>query len=344
MLECLQQSVYTSSLVLMLNTAESLYFICLSLPPFPAHEWVSPERYWKEFMDVHNPGAVVVHIGDNQVCYSNRVPRSIPFGIGQMFYLSLATLSTRIPLILLYITWRKQLAALQWIKDTKGGPAVMWACIAWMPLANLYMVVKFIVSISHSSSPSQYQRDDDVCIAIGVVYWTVASSIAAVIQGRKHLPLLPNANVFRSAITRRGVKFHVWFHFNAFVFVMITKSPFAVLLVGTNPFLYGSALLAIVLAVSLPILLTATLFTIGQVFLEDPDFRLTWSEAVRQAGWLLLVATGHCTATANELTLQIHQEHKDLYLIVYSLSVCQQLHAVYTAFHQSKWPTCTQKA
>ena len=252
-------------------------------------------------MDVNNPGVIEYLMGNDQVCYSNKVPSPIPFGIGQMFYLSVfTTLGIGIPPILLYITWRKQLSVLQQVKDTKGGPAVMWACIAWMPLANLYMALQFIISISHSASPgppSRFQRDDDVFIAIVVVYWTVASSIAAVIQGRKSLSLLPNANVFRSAITRRGVKFHVWFHFNAFVFMMITKSPFAVLLVGTNPFLYGSALLAIVLATSIPILLTATLFTIGQVFLEDPDFRLTWREAVRQAGWLLLVGTG-CVGVA----------------------------------------------
>ena len=224
--------------------------------------------------------------------------RSLQFGIGQMFYWIVATLGIGSSPILLYMTWRKQLSVLQQVKDTKGGPAVMRACFAWMPLANLYMGVKFIVSISHSASPSQYQRDDDVFIAIGVVYLTVASSIAAVIQGRKSLPLLPNANVLRSAITRRGVKFHVWFHFNAFVLLMTAKAPFAVLLVGTNPFLYGSALLAIVFAASLLLLLlTATLFTIGQVFLEDPDFRLTWREAVRQAGWLLLVGTG-CVAVA----------------------------------------------
>ena len=252
-------------------------------------------------MDVNNPGVIEAFIGNDQVCYSNRVPRPIPFGIGQMFYFMVATLGIGIPPVLLYATWRKQLSVLQQVKDTKGGPAVMWACIAWMPLANLYMALQFIISTSHTASPSALtspiQRDDNVLIAIGVVYGTVASSIAAVIQGRKSLPLLPNANVFRSAITRRGVKFHVWFHFNAFVFMMITKSPFAVLLVGTNPFLYGSALLAIVLATSIPILLTATLFTIGQVFLEDPDFRLTWREAMRQAGWLLLVGTG-CVAVA----------------------------------------------
>ena len=47
---------------------------------------------------------------------------------------------------------------------------------------------------------------------------------------------------------------------------MLVKTPYVVLLVGTNPFLYGSALLAIVLTAFILILLTATLFTFGQVF------------------------------------------------------------------------------
>ena len=81
---------------------------------------------------------------------------------------------------------------------------------------------------------------------------------------------------------------------------MLTKSPLVALLVRTNLFLHDSALLAIVLAASLPILLTAALFTIWQVFLGDPDFRLTWREAVWQAGRLLLVVTS-CAGVAHFL-------------------------------------------
>ena len=78
---------------------------------------------------------------------------------------------------------------------------------------------------------------------------------------------------------------------------MWATSPYVALIVVTNPFLYGSALLAIVLAAFLPNLLTVTLFTFGQVFLADPDFRLTCKEAVCQAGWFLLIATG-CAGVA----------------------------------------------
>ena len=89
--------------------------------------------------------------------------------------------------------------------------------------------------------------------------------------------------------------------FNTLLALVLTKiyskSFFAVVLVGTNPFLYGSALLAIVFAGFLAILLTATLFTFGQVFLGDPEFRLSSREAVRQAGHLLLAATG-CAGVA----------------------------------------------
>ena len=47
--------------------------------------------------------------------------------------------------ILLGITWKKQLAVVEQVKVAKGGPAVMWACIAWMPIANLYIVGRYIV-------------------------------------------------------------------------------------------------------------------------------------------------------------------------------------------------------
>ena len=256
---------------------------------------VSSARYQKELMDVHNPGVLVVPVGEDQQCYTPRVVRTSGRYTGQrMLYLMVGTLALLTPPALLYITWRKQLAALQQVKVTKGGPAVMWACIAWMPLANLYFTVKFITSTSHFTT---FQMETDTNIGLLVATITVCSSIAAVVQSGKALPGLPNTGVLKSAVVRRVVKFHIWSHFNVFVAYLLAKSPFVALVVGTNPFLYGSALVAIVLAASLPILLTATLFTIGQVFMGDPDFRLTWREAVWQAGRLLLVATG-CAGVA----------------------------------------------
>ena len=259
---------------------------------------VSSERYQKELVDVHNPGVLVVPVGEDQQSYTIRIVRTgSGFTMEKMLYLMVATLALLTFPALLYITWRKQLAMLQQVKVTKGGPAVMWACIVWMPLVNLYFIVKAIISSSHFAVSKKVQSDEDNSIGVIVACILVISSIAAVIQSGKALPGLPNTGVLKSAIVRRVVKFHIWTHFNIFVAWMLLKSPFVALLVGTNPFLYGSALLAIVLAASLPILVTATLFTIRQVFVGDPDFRLTWKEAVWQAGQLLLVATG-CAGVA----------------------------------------------
>ena len=252
---------------------------------------VSPERYQKELMDVHNAGALEVFLGADQQCYSIRVVARGKTKFG--FYWLVVTLGVAAPPILLYITWRKVLAVLQHVKVTKGGPAVMWACIAWMPLANLYLAAKLIISISQK----KWQGDNNNAFFVGVPFAFVCLSIAAVIQSGMALPGLPNIGVLKSAVVRRVIKLHIWSHFNIFLAGMLAKSFVVALLVGTNPFLYGSALLAIVLAASLPILLTAALFTIGQVFMGDPEFRLTWREAVWQAGRLLLVATS-CAGVA----------------------------------------------
>ena len=134
-------------------------------------------------------------------------------------------------------------------------------------------------------------------MGLGVTVVLCCATIAAVIQSGKPLPGLPNTRVHKSAVVRRVVKFHIWIHSNTLLAMVLIKSPFAVLLVGTNPFLYGSALLAIVLAASLLILLTATLYTFGQVFLGDPEFRLSRREAARQAGRLMLAAIG-CAGVA----------------------------------------------
>ena len=257
---------------------------------------VSPERYWKELLDVHNPGALEIWVGTDQQCYTTRIP-VLRGTIKRGFYWLVVTLGVAAPPILFYITWRKQLAVLQQVKVTKGGPAVMWACIAWMPLANFYFTAKMFISTSHYNTRKQWQIDNDTYISAGVAFILVCSSIAAVIQSGKALPGLPNTGVLKSAVVRRVVKFYTWIHFNIFLAYVLANSPFVALVVGTNPFLYGSALLAIVLAASLPILLTATLFTIGQVLMGDPAFRLTCREAVWQAGHLLLVVTS-CVGVA----------------------------------------------
>ena len=257
---------------------------------------VSSERYQKELMDVHNPGVLVVPVGEDQQSYSSKAVRSL-ISVQAMLYLMVVTLALLAPPALLYITWRKQLAALQQVRVTKSGPAVMWACIAWMPLANLYFTVKSISSISHFAKNMEVQMENDIYIGLMAAYGIIFSSIAAVIQSGKALPGLPNISILKSAVVRRAMKFYIWSNFNAFLGYVLGKSPFVALVVGTNPFLYGSALLAIVLGASLPILLTATLFTIDQVFVGDPDFRLTWKEAVWQAGRLLLVATS-CAGVA----------------------------------------------
>ena len=250
---------------------------------------VAPKRYHEQLMDAHNPGVLVVFLDFDQGYTASKAVRSSHYvPLVKMFYATVFTLGWAAPPVLLYITWRKQMAVLQQIQDTRGGPAVMWACIAWMPLANLYITVKYITS----RSAGKLQLTGTVETGMVVAYPIIFSSIAAVIQSGKALPGLPNTSVLRNAIVRRMIKFYMWCNFDFLVAMILAKSPFAVVLVGTNPFLYGSALLAIVLAASLPILLTATLFTIGQVFLGDPDFRLTWREAAWQAGWLLLVATG----------------------------------------------------
>ena len=141
------------------------------------------------------------------------------------------------------------------------------------------------------------QSGNDAYIGIGVPFVLVILSMAAVVQSGKPLPRLPNTCVHKRAIVRGVVKFYIWSQFNAFLACVLAKPPFVALLMGTNPFLYGSALLVIVLAAPVHILLTASLFTIGQVFMGDLDFRLTWRDAVWQAGRLLLVATS-CAGVA----------------------------------------------
>ena len=247
---------------------------------------------------MQNPGVLAVLLGHDQQCYSTSTARTTGLYTPEhIFYWIPITLGVLFPPVLLRITWRKQLAVLEQVKVTKGGPAVMWACIAWMPIANVYFTAKAITTNSYFGIDYMYQRNNIIYTGLKVAVVLCCVTIAAVIQSGKPLPGLPNTRVLKSPVVRRVVKFHIWSQFNSFLASVLTKTPVVVLLVGTNPFLYGSALLAIVLAASFLILLTATLFTFGQVFLGDPEFRLSKREAVRQAGRLLLAAIG-CAGVA----------------------------------------------
>ena len=254
---------------------------------------VSPERYWQELVDIHNPGVLGAYLGTNEQCYTVRVVRSPVAGQQEgIFYWMMATLGLVVPPSLLYITRRKQLDWLQQVKVTKGGPAVMWACLVWMPLANLYFATKFVTSTASFSVNELIRKENQEYMGMIMAYVLMFAITAAVIQSRRILPGLPYTSMLKSGPFRRAVKFHIWSQFNICLAYVLATCPYVVMIVGTNPFLYGSALLAIILATSFIILLTAALFTFGQVLLSDPDFILTCRKARWQAAWLLLVATG----------------------------------------------------
>ena len=69
---------------------------------------VSSEVYQKELMDVHNPGVLVVPVGNDQQSYSPRVARtSGVFTAERMLHWMVTTLTLLTLPALLYITWRK---------------------------------------------------------------------------------------------------------------------------------------------------------------------------------------------------------------------------------------------
>ena len=86
---------------------------------------VSPERYWQELVDIHNPGVLEVFLGTDEHCYTVRVVRSPVAGQQEgIFYWMMATLGLIVPPSLLYITRRRQLDGLQQVKVTKGNVGV----------------------------------------------------------------------------------------------------------------------------------------------------------------------------------------------------------------------------
>ena len=130
---------------------------------------VSIERYQKELIDVHNPGVLAVPLGKDQQCYSMMTARtSGRYSTEYMFYSLLITLVILFPPVLLRITWKRQLAVLEQVKVTKGGPAVMWACIAWMPIANLYFTVRLIAASSHFAIKIRYQQENNTYLGLGL--------------------------------------------------------------------------------------------------------------------------------------------------------------------------------
>ncbi len=178
-----------------------LQFSFLPLILMKIMQVVSPDRYWKNLMDVDNPGVLEVFLEQDQQCYSVLIARSSVADRQEgIFYWIVATFGVMAPPVLLRITWRKQLAVLEQLKVTKGGPAVMWACIAWMPIANVYFTAKFLAANSHFATNKKVQSENDRHISLVAVYFILFSTIAAVIQSGKPPPGLPKTRVLKSAL------------------------------------------------------------------------------------------------------------------------------------------------
>ena len=108
----------------------------------------------------------------------------------------------------------------------------MWACIACMDASCQPVHGSEMYNIIFSRVHDSISKTDTA-----VVYPIIVSSIAAVIQSKKAVPGLPHISVLKNAIVRRMVKFHMWCNFDFLVAVVLAKFPFAVVLVGANPFL-----------------------------------------------------------------------------------------------------------
>ena len=100
-----------------------------------------------------------MYLGTDQQCYTVRIAKSAIAGKQEgILYLLMLTLGLVAPPILLYITWTKQLVVLRQVKVAKSSPAVMWACITWMPLVNTYFAIKFMTSTSRLTVNKIVQR------------------------------------------------------------------------------------------------------------------------------------------------------------------------------------------
>ena len=207
------------------------------------------------------------------------------------FLVSLGLLSP----FLLHVKGRGILKCMQSINNKCLVP-FFWSISSLAPIFNIYMTYNGVLGIClpFRSKPLENTAIECAVCIMGFIYFLNTTFFIAYMHSQNTDICIPKVwNIFLKCFqTRREIVVIVLSLWGVYYSAacLILCIPYQILLVCSNPHLYGSSILTVWCAMLIIVAVVAIPFTVDQVFITDEKYRLTPEQALQQILLTLLMA------------------------------------------------------
>ena len=195
---------------------------------------------------------------------------------------------------LLCIKGKQLILSLQKSKSKAKLP-FFWATATIVHIFNIYMSVKMLtVGCYRGYVHSRNFNVNCTAASICILYIIIASACIACAHSKMLSFAIPRMwGMFTNCCGRKQHKIitsiSLWgIYYSIFILVMCV--PCQILLVSSNPHLYGFGILTVWCAMFVCIIITSIPFTIDQIFIKEVEYRITPKQALRQILLLMFIA------------------------------------------------------
>ena len=207
----------------------------------------------------------------------------------------LITFITLIAPFLLYTQGRQQIKTLQQSRSKAKVP-FFWAVASLAHVFNVYMTYNALVVICFRPG-CLVENERNACLgaSCGVIYTLLTMCSVAYFHSKYiTFPIPRTWDVFPSRCCG-GKQYRVirMLSILGIYYCIVLLSlcfPVQLLLVSTNPHLYGIGILTVWCAMFVCIIITSIPFTIDQIFIKEEEYRITSKQALRQILLLMFIA------------------------------------------------------
>ena len=212
--------------------------------------------------------------------------------IKSAFYILIVCISFIVQFIL-YTKGRQMVRKLQ-RNESKARIPLFWALSSLAHLFNIYMTYNGLLAVCFPYT--NFRQKPRFCISYSFLgICTLASSLLAAFIHSSYITFdLPQTwSIFTRCCRRKQHRvittISLWGIYCSVSFLAVC-APFQVLLVSTNPHLYGFGILTVWCAMFVCVILASIPFTIDQIFMRGEENRITPKQAIRQILLLMFIA------------------------------------------------------
>ena len=215
------------------------------------------------------------------------------FGAEQAFNIFLVFFCLLTPFIL-YYKGGHYVKRLQQSENKYQVP-FFWAVASLAHVFNVYFAARLLVVTCIPDRNTAYRVIDCEGAAVGMGYIPITTGIVACIHSKyiNTLPLPRTLSIFTKCCGRILYKIiatiSLWGIYMSVVFSLLCL-PLQILVVSSNPHLYGFGIFTVWCAMFVCIIVTSIPFTIDQIFIKEEEYRITPKQAFRQILLLLFIA------------------------------------------------------